>query len=227
MDTRSDNLAIFSDGHKYCFGCGFYVRIDPLLTKARRPQAAAPIEHDFSIPSDASPDIPFEPMTWMRQKCLMSLNDIINNTILWSEKYKWLIFPVNHTGFQARNFDEKKPYKWFSKFEKKDLLHVYSPPKTKNLSSIVVVEDIVSAIRVGNYTNCAPLFGSILSDRLIIKIKKSGYQYLNLWLDHDKMKESIMFSQRCRELGLNAGLICTIRDPKEHTNQELSNLLGV
>lgn len=226
VDTRADNLAVFSDGHKYCFSCGYYVVSNSALTWARRPQAAAPII-DFHIPEDASPDIPYKPMEWLKAKCHMTLSNIITNTILWSERYKWLIFPVNHTGFQARNFDENKPYKWFTKFEKKDLLHVYYPDKTEDDSTLVLVEDIVSAIRVGNHRSCAPLFGSLLSDTLIIKIKSWDFVYINIWLDHDKMKEAIVYSQRCKQLGLNAGLIMTTRDPKEHTNQELASILGV
>ena len=222
-DTSGDNLAVYSDGHKYCYGCGWHSGEKHLkLIVTNKPKL-----DDFYMPNDVSPDIAFKPMQWLKNDCHFTIQDIISNKILWSEMYSWLIFPIEHEsitlGFQARNFNELKPYKWYTKFKKKDLLKIYS--KTKDIQSLVLVEDIVSAIRIGNITPCSPIFGSTIADSLLMQIKKSSVNKLIIWLDEDKRKQALTYASRARQLGIHTTCISTGIDPKAHTNQQLKELL--
>jgi hypothetical protein len=227
-DTSADNLAVYSDGHKYCYGCGYHSRgtTRPFSSQETR-GTASPVCDSFYMPDDISPDIAFKPMMWLKDQCHFTIQDIISNKILWSQMYKWLIFPIEHEGmtlgFQARNFNEIKPYKWYTKFRKKDLLKIYTSNETTH--SLVLVEDIVSAIRVGNIVPCAPIFGSTIADSLLMKIKKYPITELVIWLDEDKWKQSLVYAQRARELGINVKCISTTIDPKGHTNQQLRKIL--
>jgi hypothetical protein len=225
-DTRKDNFHLYSDGHSYCFACGFYV----FGSRRPRPQAEAkalPSNFQFNIPDDATTDIAFEAMCWLGRDCHLTQSDIIHNKILWSPRYLWLIFPIEYEGttlgFQARNFNKQKPYKWFTKFNKKDLLRIYGKPT----QTLVLVEDIVSAIRISKYLSTAPLFGAMISDRMFLKIKTNVFDQVKIWLDQDKVKEALLYAQRARELGINASCILTEEDPKCHTNQELVSILGI
>ena len=224
-DTSADNLAIYSDGHKYCYGCGYHSRGNQQWVSSR--EISAPVCDTFFMPDDISPDIAFKPMQWLQNECKFTIQDVITNKILWSDMYKWLIFPIEHEGvtlgFQARNFNDAKPYKWYTKFKKKDLLKIYS--QTKDIKSLVLVEDIVSAIRVGNITPCASIFGSMISDTLLLKIKKYPISKLVIWLDEDKRKQALTFATRARELGIDTRCISTELDPKVHTNQQLRGIL--
>ena len=229
-DTRGDNLAVYNDGHKYCFSCGYR-----LWSKAKaRPQAATKqhqMPPDFQIPWDVSPDIPLEPMNWLTVDCKFKMKDIIQNKILWSESQKWLVFPIEYEGatigFQARNFNKAKKYKWFTKFKKKDIVKFYAPIRTDEFGekTCVLVEDILSAIRVGNIVPTVPLFGSLISDALLLKLKQRGYKHIKLWLDHDKKLAALKYAQRARELGLSANVIISIADPKTYNNMEISHIV--
>jgi hypothetical protein len=228
-DTRGDNLHLYTDGHSYCFACGFYQRGDQLPRPVRAEGNAAKPQFEFSIPDDASGDIPYSVMSWLSDSCRLTFNDIITNKIMWSESQRWLIFPIEHEGttigFQARNMNLQKPYKWYTKFPKKDLLKIYGTFDGR----LVLVEDIISAIRVSKLVACAPLFGALISDSLFMKISRDLYaiRKLHIWLDQDKKREALMYTQRARELGFNAQCICSDEDPKTYTNQELRAFLGV
>lgn len=224
-DTKGDNLAVYSDGHTYCYGCGYgthgkkqIVRSNPL-----------PLVYDFQIPDDASTDIAFRPLQWLQKEYHFTFKDIIENKILWSEKYKWLIFPIenngNTYGFQARNFNPDKPYKWFSKFAKQDFVKIYNP-NNKPLEKLVLVEDIISAIRVSKILPCAPLFGSLISDTYLLNIKRLGINSIIIWLDHDKQLEGLKYSQRARILGISSKCLTTILDPKCYSDPIITNILS-
>ena len=223
-DTRGDNLVIYND-HKYCFGCGYHTRDN--FKPNFSPKTITSEADSYYMPADISTDIDFKAMAWLQKECHFTIDDIISNTILWSVMYKWLIFPVNLNGqtlgFQARNFNEAKNYKWYTKFNKKDLLKIYS--KTETVQSLVLVEDIISAIRVGNITPCAPIFGARISDNFLLKIKRLPVSNLVIWLDADKRREALQYAKRARDFGINTTCISTRIDPKAHTNQQLKELL--
>lgn len=225
-DTAGDNLAVYSDGHTYCYGCGYGNNTKKQISKS----ITKSIQYDFQIPDDASPDIPFTPMEWLKNECHFTIQNIIDNKILWSNMYNWLIFPIELTGtsicvgFQARNFNKEKPYKWFSKFAKKDLLKVYSPKKY--IPKLVLVEDIISSIRVAEHIPSAPIFGCVISDTILMTIKDLKLDNLIIWLDEDKRKEALRFAQRARELGINTRCIYTDIDPKCHTFAQLKEILN-
>lgn len=231
-DSRSDNLALYNDGHSYCFSCGYYQPNPKAQRPSAKPQISIKPKKDFYIPSDITTDIPYDIMNTLTVQYHINLNDIITNKMLWSNSYQWLIFPIEHEGeslgFQARNFNKSKPYKWFTQFNKKDLLKLYSPNKAISFESVVLVEDIISAIRVGNVTSCVPLFGSRISDKLLYKIKKdSRFKHLIIWLDSDKVKESLNFSQKAKELGIHTKVVLSPLDPKCYDKQTIKDYLNV
>lgn len=226
-DKHNDNLAIYSDGHHYCFSCGYYKHGQNVFTPSNKAPQKSKIEKDLSVPHDAVPDLPFTVAQWLQVKYHFTLQDMIDNVILWSPKLQWLIFPIhigdNYVGFQARNFNPDKPYKWFTKFPKRDKVKVYNP----GLGGVVcIVEDIVSAIRVGHSLPTIPLFGSHVNDNLLNSIHLLGYYKIIFWLDSDKWTEMVRFAKRARELMFEAEVIHTKDDPKCYTNAEITNILN-
>lgn len=225
-DTRADNLSLYSDGHKYCFGCGFYERGDINISFIPQIKSEKP-QNYFYLPEDSSPDLPYSVTEWLYKTCHFTMEDIINNKILWSNKMLWLIFPIevagSMIGFQARNFNKDKPYKWYTRFPKQDNFIILGK---KIIDKLVFVEDIISAIRVARIGATVPLFGSTMPDNVFIKTRRLGFNQVVIWLDEDKYPESIRYSERARELGLKSRIIHTTLDPKNHTATEISHLIG-
>ena len=51
-DTTADNLAVYSDGHTWCFACG-YSRIGNIVRSfIARNTTTIPIKHNVFLPSD-------------------------------------------------------------------------------------------------------------------------------------------------------------------------------
>lgn len=227
-DTRGDNLAVYNDGHKYCFSCGYYVGKNP-NTKYEPPVPIKekPIDY-FFIPDDADTNYPHHVMEFLTVKCKLTMDDFIRHTILWSDKLQWLIFPIsvnNQTvGFQARNFNVDKPYKWYTKFPKSGVVKVIPALQPFRSKCLYMVEDIISAICVSRFHDTMPLFGSFISDKILLQSKLQDYDRVGIWLDADKWATSIKYCQRARQLGIDAHCMYTPKDPKEYTQAELSEM---
>ena len=92
-DRTKDNLAVYSDGSKYCFRCHYLV-----LASAK-----SRIKKEFSgvtrtppdtvvLPSDVSLTLPGKAKVFC-SKFGLTTKDIVNNMIMWSDRLDRLIFP--------------------------------------------------------------------------------------------------------------------------------------
>ena len=220
-DRSRDNLALYSDGGQHCFSCSYHVRgsNQPRLHEHTQTK---PKELDYNIPFDATTDLPALAIEWLRDYHI-TLNDLIRNKIMWSEQMQWLIFPIMYkseiVGFQARNFNKAKPYKWYTKFKKKDYNIVLGQG-----NNIVICEDIVSAIRVGHHAVTVPIFGSLISTELLLELKAMN-KPVKIWLDRDKAREAIRYSQKANAQGLRCSVIITHEDPKCYTSEIIKGIL--
>jgi len=115
--------------------------------------------------------------------------------------------------------------KWFSQGDLKDILHICETARTHHdQRSIVLVEDIISAIRVGHTNPAAPLFGSHLSTKTALRYNKL-YDKIILWLDKDKELYSIKVAQQLRAMGIPCRSVITNKDPKEYSDTEIVDIL--
>lgn len=207
-DRHRDNLAIYSDGGMHCFSCGYHRSTNTII---RTKPVIKPVE--FNIPVDATTALPAKALDWLNSYH-MTLNDLIRNKILWSDSMQWLIFPIEingqSIGFQARNFNTSKPYKWYTKFPKNDHIKVFGEQHT---NCIVIVEDIISAIRVSSLARSMPLFGSHINDKTLAFLRKENLP-VRIWLDRDKSKDAILYAGKARSLGIQASVVISPEDPK-------------
>ena len=155
-----DKLAEYTD-HSYCFGCGYTIKAKVKTKPAYKPPALT------AIPDDCEPYIPAKASDWLQQYQLTA-NELIFNKVMWSESRDLLVFPYfgqynELLGWQGRYFgDNPKHPKWFTKGNVKDFIHIIGLDKTYKNSTIVYVEDIISAIKVGRVYGCVPIFGSFV-----------------------------------------------------------------
>ena len=225
-DRSMDNLAVYSDGHSYCFRCGYGTGRKHVAQAINKPN------HTVVLPADVTTDFPYEARQWLEQYQLSRL-DLMSNHVMWSEQWSRLIFPYfNETGllaWQGRyipcgknkiEFNGKAPQKWFSQGKIHEIIH---PVKVTNRTA-VLVEDIVSAIKVSKFTGAIPIFGSSVSAKQILRLK-TVVDRVWYWLDPDMRSKSVKMSNLSTLLGLPAGMIFSDKDPKEHTYDEIKQYL--
>lgn len=154
--------------------------------------------------------------------------DVKQNLIMWSDYYQRLIFPyfdeTGLIGWQGRYLGDGEKSKWFSQGDLKQILHVVGNKRSR---VCVLVEDIVSAIKVGhNPSVCAvPLFGSHVSMSKFLKLKKK-FDTILIWLDKDVQVKAVKYSSMGRMIGLDVRNIITDSDPKTYTDLEIGDILN-
>ena len=92
-DTSADNLAVYSDGHTWCYACGYHTIGDIIKSFVARNTTQLPIKHEVFLPSDSDTDYPRRSLKWMAQYEL-DKNDMMKHNILWSKSRERLIFPI-------------------------------------------------------------------------------------------------------------------------------------
>lgn len=233
-DTSQDNLARYEDGHAYCFSCKYYEgpkahNIVRQLNLSEERQKKL-----VRLPDDASRTIPAKVMEWMAQFDI-GRTEIIHYDFRWSDHWQSLIFPI-YSGtkellaFQARSFAPESGWKYFNKGDIREIIHPlnYQSVKLTTTSNygIVLVEDYISAIKLARQTCSLCLFGSNANSKLMHRLKLLT-DCVILWLDSDKFAEAITGANAATQFGMRAKVVFTTKDPKEYSDEEIKNTLGL
>ena len=229
-DNSWNNLAVYDDGHSYCYsGHGIITG-----NRTKLPSIDNNITEDNNsppkivLPSDVDINYPHNAIEWVGQYGI-TRNDLLSNNVLWSESRKRLIFPIygqdELIAFQGRYFGddpEESKKKWFGKGNLKDTFNIIGKG-----DSLVLVEDIVSAIKVSKVTQAMPLYGSYIGYERFKRISKLIPQSTEvlIWLDPDKRSDSVTESRRGMMCGLTTRVIFSSKDPKEHSFEEIKEII--
>lgn len=218
-DTSGDNLAVYSDGHSFCYSCGFYTK----NSLAKLKNTIIKKELNISLPEDLSDDIRQDAFNWLLK---YFYTDKIP-TVYWSDSKQYLIFIIwdkeQVIAWQARYFgtNPKHP-KWISFGINESLIYI----KGKKESKIILVEDIISTIKIGYEHQALCLFGSNLSTKRLTYLRLiPDLDEVYVWLDYDKRSEAILVANRAMHMGFKTKVIHTKKDPKEYTFLEIQNIL--
>ena len=237
-DRRGNNLGIYTDGSKYCFSCGLI--IDPtnlsVETLAQRLGLPAPItkkgtsKNGVVLPSDYSRNLPDEAIDWLR---LYGINDaeIEQHHIGWSKNHERVIFPVfdsfdNLLMWQGRyiptSVGRPSQPKCFTQGFAESVYHIVGDPDD---TSLCIVEDILSCIKVSRVMPCMPLWGSVISTKRLVNLT-DVVESLVIWLDHDKQDYAIKRALYARPLfNDNVRVVATKYDPKVYGTEEIEKLV--
>ena len=141
-------------------------------------------------------------------------------------------------GFQLRRLSSETKYPKYitRKKDKSSPLRFYSVPKDMGTTKervVIVVEDILSAIKIGRQYQALSLLGSpkkLPEDVCDYLSQDSAFRPLNIafWLDPDKYGGSLEYVKRYNSLyneGQNVVAIYSDKDPKEHSDEEITSLL--
>lgn len=227
-DRDGNNLGVYSDGSVYCFACGYTRNASPIQKFREEIQRApATTVKPIILPGDITTEIPEKPWEWLKQYSLTE-SDINKHNILWSPNEQRICFPIfddqqNLLAWQGRYLGTENKPKWFSQGDLKKIFHIIGVGQRKTL---VLVEDLISAIRIGNCgVHSCCLFGSHISSDKWKLLRRLSFQTIIIWLDKDKQLESVKFAQQGREFGLNVRSVITENDPKTYSDTEIKNIL--
>jgi hypothetical protein len=208
-DRRGDNLATYSDGGYHCFSCGLHrgARL-PWVEKQKEE-----VNDPTMLPPDFTREVPTEAWKWLLQYGLSW--KYWSPFVGWSEKYSRLVFTVgNPIQFSiGRLIGKEDKRKWFVWGNSHDKAHVIGDDFKSG--PVVLVEDIVSAHKVGQVATCIPVFGTRVFAGIVLALRHLG-QPVIMWLDEDQRGAA---TGRATWLSLMTGLpvqyVFTKRDPKE------------
>lgn len=227
-DTSKDNLGVYSDGHKYCFACGYTELPDGITRFKNKSLDIKQEQHKVFLPSDVSIDYPKIALEWVEQYEL-DKNTLLKHNVMWSNNKKRLYFPVygeeELLAYQGRYFGtDPNKKKWWGKGDFKNIFHIIG----QQGRSLVLVEDIVSAIKISRFTQAMPLFGNHIGKerfKRLFKLLPRGLELI-IWLDPDIRSHSLVQSKIGAIMGLNTRTVFSDGDPKEHTYEEIKNYLS-
>lgn len=215
----SDAYTIYEDGHCKCYSCGYFLSGSRVIK-----QNIIKEKNDVCLPLDCNTDLPASTLLWLN-KFNITLKEARDNKFKWSPSKELLIFPVyGHDStllfWQGRYFGKDKKSKYISRGKSQDLLHIINPSISEE---IILVEDLLSAIKIGRQNAAIPIWGSHISintfKRLFLQFKSVG-----VWLDSDKMKEAVKYASIGSQLG-STRVLYTQLDPKCYSDEQIQEIL--
>jgi len=223
-DNTGNNLAIYSDGHSYCFGgCGL-VTSGNLVLKFKSQQNQAIDKTRVFLPEDCDMVYPQRALDWVGQYNLTT-NDLLNHNTLWSESQQRLIFPIfgenDLIAWQGRYFGREAKVKWWGQGDLKNTYNILGKGDT-----LILVEDIISAIKLSRFTSVMPLYGNAIGIERFRRVAKL-FKKVGIWLDPDMKTKSLTEQRRGQLCGLDVRVIFSDKDPKELTSLEICAKLGL
>lgn len=231
----------------FCHHCGkrgIYYLDDHNLPdlKARWDRLQTPPEArdgEIYLPYDITHDVrewPQQAHVWLLSASITPDEASKDYGIRYSPFYSRIILPVYHSGdlvgYQSRKvFDQGDPFpKYLSRFKSKDLSYYYLLNRSGNGTECVVVEDILSAIRINRDTGLAAcaVLGNFPSDHCLNWLV-SRYSKITIWFDDDNAQvkaNQLRLKNTLDQYGVQTRVIKTGRDPKKETAEGISDYLG-
>ena len=228
----SDNVGVWSDGQKFCFtGCGFYVAGEGIGLNIELIKAQLKDEYkkersgtdDPVLPVDYSLVIRSDAKDWLNSYQITN-EECFSYRLGWSDLYESLILPSfdlygNLCVVQRRYFGKDGFPKYHTKGRPDRVIWTCRPDcrsvvdgDTYN-GDIIIVEDVLSAIKVGRVYEATPLWGSSLSVSKMSILAKM-YTRAFMWLDPDKLYEASVRRQQMAAFFEQAHVVISTKDPK-------------
>lgn len=215
-DKSGNNLAVYSDTHKYCFACGFHDRGD--IVEKYKDRLNTIVEKKSFMSFNKAQFMDAKGMTYLKKYGLT--NDEISKNYFWDSD-GYLVF--NGGNYQnARNFTGIG-----AKYISRGTIRNNEPimQNTQN-DSVVIVEDAISAIKVSRVLPSVPIHNSIIPLELILRLSKR-FKNLFVWLDKDKSFSALKQAGNAKLLFDEVRTIWTDLDPKCYSESEIKKYLNV
>lgn len=226
-------------GRDFCHACkkdfpNKNKHITPIITRNK-----------LSLPDLVRP-IPKEAYSYLFKYFGLDTNTL---DVYWSEKYERLCFPyfTLNNGFNVKlegcwmrciktitehemgTWGNHSCPKWlYAGEDKNNIVWLYEQQDNKfvnrHLKSVVIVEDVLSALKVSKFRDCICLGGTTISDKVLTKCLEYAKMYL--FLDGDTAGKTAKTKIRNKLKGLREVVVIRNKlDPKEYTDVELQEYL--
>lgn len=249
----SDAFHEYEDNY-YCFSCHKYEWKNKTKKSFPVKESSAPKEapnNKIELPKDFTYDIPND----IKAKLyLQHFTDELlrkfgvgfsENCWIWSHKLNkyfnsgsrlilpYYSFPETTNGhvaaskllfYEAKTYDKTNKLKYISVGGKQILYKTF----VGSVSKVILVEDILSAIRIGKWFPCIALRGTFLSEKKTISLLNSVTDTAILWLDGDKpgVQATRKLTRKLR-LVRKVINIHTLKDPKCYSDEDILALLDL
>jgi hypothetical protein len=242
-DRRGDNLVRYDDGHAFCFACGYYVPPKSVsLTKLRRRLTQSQKDGQvFSTPEDVFGDItysyPDNVQAWLNKYEITELETVRNN-IQWAPKRELLILPImsqigsilaTSARYFGQNPDHPKYINDYFGTREECIKAALRIPERMQVPALVLVEDMLSAIKVSRVSACTPLLGTWIPEATFAYLVAVASQHnwvVIPWLDPDKHLLSLQHSRKFRQFVPSYPVI-SLEDPKVYNTQQIYELVSI
>lgn len=152
----------------------------------------------------------------------------------WSDEQEALYIPVlqgslvttgtKHAGWVIRGFNPKS---YLTLTDNKDEFYGHYVCPTSKHKTIVLVEDVLSAIRVADLHDSISLLGVHAKPSILTKLFSCGYTEAIIFLDGDNTQVKMKARELAKKLcWMNTRVVETGHDPKEYSKEELDKLLN-
>jgi hypothetical protein len=237
-DRAGDNLAEYSDGSFHCFSCGYHKFPKHYV----KPNEEVLANVKKVLPADFSREVPARAWKWLLQYGLSY--SYWQKYCGYSEKDQRLIFTVGEpTNFSIGRYiptetnsstdvrqgeglvlhGARPPRKWYCYGDAHKTAHIIGEVSTE--SSIVLVEDLISAHKVGQITSCIPLFGTNVFNSVVNALRLYKHPVI-MWLDKDQQDQARKRATRLSMLtGCDVRFIFTDKDPKELSIKDIEEVI--
>ena len=214
-----DNLGRYTDGHAWCFGCGYY---EPAkwMPSTKTEEVSDEPKSSIQLPEGCVATLPYKAQNWLKSYDI-TREEVREHQIQWCEPRQALVFPIYDLdvllAYQLRHFDSGP--KWTTKGDVSNILHIIGLTEMPDCG-ILIVEDIVSAIKCSRHIPTMPLFGNHISTANLQRLNKITDK-LYIWLDPDMKKQSVKLASSATEIGLKVRVIYSNQDPKSESDTRI------
>jgi hypothetical protein len=164
-------------------------------------------------PRDLTDVLPADNREWLAQYLN---NEEIKAHFTYSPSLKRHVFQEG-SYWEARSVTGEQP-KTLSHGDKPFILFGTKDP-------IILVEDVVSAIKVSRCCTAIPLFGNSFPAEWMVRVAKLRPQHVGIWLDSDMVATSRKAVKKFNLLAPIAGTVETELDPKCYTTEQIKEIL--
>ena len=226
MDTRGDNLGIYADGSVHCFACGYHRNGSYFLRRLQEQDSGLKELKDGSkglLPADFTRDVPAAYLKWLLQFGLpwSYWKDKIGTSPSEERLYFLIGEPLAFS--TGRYLGNEKASKWFTRGDCHRHAEVVGP---KDHDYVVLVEDWISANKVGQHATCIPLFGTNIHTPAVYYLMQANKPVV-LWLDNDQQQYVKAKAMRLQSIINNpVNVLVTKDDPKSYSLKEIKDALG-
>ena len=234
-DTHGDNLVLWDNGHGHCFACGYHLfpkLPHPVQRKEDGPKSLLPFDFQREVPRVAwewllQYELPFSywlPITGYspsEERLVFRLGEYLSVQGEFRKTDTPLACSIGRriSTETPTNHRHRKWYVWGNIHKH---VEIVNPNQGRN---IVLVEDLISAHKVGQVNSAIALFGTEISPAIMYYLMHTS-QDIIFWLDKDQevyIKKKVLHLQTLLNKDIN--YIVTEKDPKQYTVEQIKTKL--